>query len=127
MKSYLSETVQTTEGAQVINIEIEGRGGERYQPFDYGPTRGGPTADLPKSPQKPPNFWTVPKAAPPQSGASPTSMRSHFPPGIRAPRPVSLRHSCSWAARRAGCCSGSRRTTTERASLRIQPWQLRIA
>lgn len=43
MKSYLSETVQTTEGAQVINIEIEGRGGERYQPFDYGPTRGDPT------------------------------------------------------------------------------------
>ncbi len=29
------------------------------------------------------------------SGDAPTSMRSHFPPGILAPRPVSLRQSCS--------------------------------
>jgi hypothetical protein len=54
-------------------------------------------------------------------------MSSHFPPEILAPRPVSLRHSCCWAARRAGCWMGSKRTTTERASLQIQPWQLRIA
>ena len=32
-----------------------------------------------------------------QSGESPTSMRSHLPPGILAPRPLSLRQSCSWA------------------------------
>lgn len=30
-------------------------------------------------------------------GVSPTSMRSHLPPGILAPRPESLRQSCSWA------------------------------
>ena len=30
-------------------------------------------------------------------GESPTSTRNHLPPGILAPKPVSLRHSCSWA------------------------------
>jgi len=62
-----------------------------------------------------------------QSGESPTSMRNHFPPGILAPRPLSLPQSCSWAERRAGCCSGSRRMTTHCRSLRIQPWQWRMA
>jgi cellulose biosynthesis protein BcsQ len=62
-----------------------------------------------------------------QTGESPTSIRSHFPPGILAPKPLSLRQSCSWAERRAGCCSGSRRTTTHCSSLRIQPWQWRMA
>jgi len=43
MKSFLSETVETPEGAQVIHIEIDAPGADRYQRFDYGPTRGDPT------------------------------------------------------------------------------------
>jgi hypothetical protein len=61
------------------------------------------------------------------NGESPTSMTNHLPLGVRAPRPVSLRHSCSWAWRRLGCCSGSRRTVTVFASLRTQPWHWTMA
>jgi hypothetical protein len=53
--------------------------------------------DLPESPANVVEFWTVGRRRPSHSGDWPTSMRSHFPPGILAPRPVSLRHSCSWA------------------------------
>lgn len=47
-----------------------------------------------------------------QVGSSPTSTLNHFPEGSRAPMDVSLRQSCIWAARRFGCCMGSRRTMT---------------
>ena len=47
-----------------------------------------------------------------QVGSSPTSTLNHFPEGSRAPRDVSLRQSCIWAALRFGCCMGSRRTMT---------------
>jgi hypothetical protein len=52
-------------------------------------------SDLPESAQTSLDFWTMRRRT--HSGDWPTSMRSHFPPGILAPRPVSLRHSCSWA------------------------------
>ncbi len=55
------------------------------------------TSDLPESPANVVEFWTVGRRRPSHSGDWPTSMRSHFPPGILAPRSVSLRYSCSWA------------------------------
>ena len=60
-------------------------------------------------------------------GHSPTSIINHFPVGVRAPRPVNLLHSCSWAKRRFGCCNGSKRTMTSLEPLFIQPWQSVIA
>ena len=54
-------------------------------------------SDLPESRPNPSNFWTVDPSSAPHRGGWPTSMRSHLPPGMRAPRPLSLRHRCSWA------------------------------
>jgi hypothetical protein len=54
-------------------------------------------SDLPESAQTSLDFWTMRRRWATHTGEWPTSMRSHFPPGILAPRPVSLRHSCSWA------------------------------
>ncbi len=75
--------------------------------------------DLVKHVSKQPNFLDTF-----QSGFSPTSTTNHFPVGSRAPRDVNLRQSCSWAARRLGCCNGSRRTMTSFVLDFIQPWQL---
>ena len=60
-------------------------------------------------------------------GSSPTSTTSHLPIGVRAPRFVSLRQSCSWAIRRLVCCRGSSLTVTSVLVDLIQPWQLVIA
>ena len=51
----------------------------------------------PRTASKPPQILDSAGNRQGQSGASPTSMRSHLPPGILAPRPMSLRQSCSWA------------------------------
>ena len=61
------------------------------------------------------------------NGLSPTSTTSHLPDGSRAPREDNLRQSCSWAARRFGCCIGSSRTITSVLLDFTQPWQFVMA
>jgi len=56
--------------------------------------------DLPEHPKNRPHCWTVRSRQAAHSGDSPTSIRSHLPPGILAARPVSLRQRCSWACQR---------------------------
>ena len=66
-----------------------------------------------------PFFWTLDYF----NGDVPTSMTRDLPVGVSAFNPVSFRQNCSWAARRLGSWSGSRRTVTLCFSLLIHPWQ----
>ena len=98
---YVLFRIDKSRGSQVLievfEEEIEGTLGcdyfSAYRKFIEGASRCRPPGTAPK----PLRILDSAGNRQGQSGESPTSMRSHLPPGILAPRPMSLRQSCSWA------------------------------